>query len=65
MRPLFSHLLWRIQSLLQSEDAQNLVEYTLVVALLALGCTACMKNLSSGLSMFFVGITSVLSSSLT
>jgi Flp pilus assembly pilin Flp len=65
MRPLFPRLLCLIQTLLQGEQSQNLVEYSLIVALLALGSVACLKNLSSSLSAFFIGISSALSSSTT
>jgi pilus assembly protein Flp/PilA len=64
MRAWFSRFLLRSQELLQREEAQDLVEYALLVALVAFGASAGMKALGSGVSHAFSGISSTLSSSL-
>jgi Flp pilus assembly pilin Flp len=46
------------------ESGQNMVEYALLVALVAFGCAATMKNLASGISTEFSTVVSVLSSAM-
>jgi pilus assembly protein Flp/PilA len=53
-----------IQNLLIQEDAQDLVEYALVVALIAFGASAAMKGLSSEIKTAFNAISSDLATSL-
>ncbi len=50
------------QDLATREDGQDLVEYALVVALIAFGATAGMQSLASGLNSAFQGISSTLGS---
>jgi pilus assembly protein Flp/PilA len=45
-------------------EGQDLVEYVLVVALVALGATAAMQTLASGLNTAFTNISSQLASAL-
>jgi Flp pilus assembly pilin Flp len=47
------------------EDGQNLVEYGLVVSLIAFGCAATMKTLASGINTEFTTVISVLSSAMS
>jgi pilus assembly protein Flp/PilA len=54
-----------IKSFLAREDGQDLVEYALVVALVAFGATSALKLLGSGLNHAFTDISSTLASSLT
>ena len=49
---------------LRETGGQDLVEYSLVVALLAFGCVAGMQSLSSGISTSFSTMSSDLSTSL-
>ncbi len=58
-------LLVKAQTLAAREDGQGLVEYALLVALVAFGSTIALKNLGSGLSHAFTNISSTLASSLT
>jgi pilus assembly protein Flp/PilA len=56
-------LIWlsvKTQDLLDREEGQDLVEYALIVALLAFGATAGMKNLASGINTAFNGISTKL-----
>ena len=53
-----------LQSLLAREEGQDLVEYALVVALVAFGATAALQSLGSGLNTAFSQISTTLSSSL-
>ena len=50
----------RIQSLLSREEGQDLVEYALVVALIALGATLAMKGLGTEIAAAFTSITTQL-----
>jgi pilus assembly protein Flp/PilA len=56
-------VLFILKSLIAREDGQDLVEYALVVALIALGATAAMSQLGTGISQFFVMATTTLQSS--
>ncbi|MGA2539261.1 MAG: Flp family type IVb pilin [Terracidiphilus sp.] len=50
------------QDLASREEGQDLVEYALVVALIAFGATAGMKSLATGLTTAFHGISTTLGS---
>jgi pilus assembly protein Flp/PilA len=56
------NLVVRLRCLLILEDGQDLVEYVLIVALIALGATTSMKTLAAGLSVAFTRISTQLSS---
>jgi pilus assembly protein Flp/PilA len=58
-------LLVKLQTLTAREDGQDLVEYALVVAMVAFGSTLALKSLGSGLNHAFTNISSTLASSLT
>jgi len=53
------------QNLADSEEGQDMVEYALVVALIAFGATAGMKNVASGIKSAFSNISSQLGSSIS
>jgi pilus assembly protein Flp/PilA len=59
MKDLMLKLYVKAQNLLSSDEGQDLVEYALVLALVALGATAGMKTLASDISAAFstVGTT--------
>ena len=57
MKDIMLKLYIKFQELKSNEDGQDLVEYALVVALIALGATAAMGTLSSALSGAFTSIT--------
>lgn len=52
----------KAQNLLSSEEGQDLVEYALLVALIALGATTAMGKLASALSGAFSSVASTLNS---
>lgn len=52
-------------SLLKRNEGQDLVEYALVVALIAFGAIAAMQFLASGLNTAFSDIASVVTSNIT
>jgi pilus assembly protein Flp/PilA len=54
----------KLQALMNREEGQDLVEYALVVALIAFGAVAAMKGLSSEINTAFNVISSDLQSSL-
>jgi pilus assembly protein Flp/PilA len=56
--------LLKLQSLLKREEGQDLVEYALVVALIAFGAVAAMKGLSTEINTAFNVISSDLATSL-
>jgi pilus assembly protein Flp/PilA len=51
----------KFQDLTSREEGQDLVEYALVVALIAFGATAGMKALAGGLNTAFNNISTTLS----
>ena len=51
----------KMQSLMVREEGQDLVEYALVVALVALGATAGMKALAGGINGAFQSVSVALS----
>jgi len=58
----FYKLYTKLYFLIGSEEGQDLVEYALVVALIAFGATAGMKSLAAGLAKAFQGISTTLGS---
>ena len=50
----------KIQSFLQDEDGQDLIEYALVVALIAFAATAGMGTLATGINTAFSNISTKL-----
>ena len=55
----------RIQNLFQNQEGQDLVEYAMVIALIAFGATVALQALGTGLYAAFIAINSTLGSSLT
>jgi pilus assembly protein Flp/PilA len=51
----------RMQDLLRKEDGQDLIEYALIVALIAFAATAGMQSVASGLNSAFSNIANTLS----
>lgn len=64
MNNMMIKLYVKMQNLMNREEGQDLVEYALVVALVAFGATAALKTLGSGLNTAFSNISSTLASSL-
>jgi pilus assembly protein Flp/PilA len=60
MKNTLQGLYTKFQSLLSQEEGQDLVEYALVVALIALGATVAMKSLGTEISAIFSAITASL-----
>ncbi len=54
-----------VRSLIEREEGQDLVEYALVVALIAFGAIAGMQFLAGGINNAFSDIANVLTSSIT
>jgi pilus assembly protein Flp/PilA len=50
---------------LKDESGQDLIEYALVVALIAFAATAGMKTLANGINLAFTNIASTLSTNIT
>jgi pilus assembly protein Flp/PilA len=62
MNRMLLKLYIKFHDLASREDGQDLVEYALVVALIAFSATAGMKSLASGLNLAFGDISSKLGS---
>lgn len=65
MNNLLLNLFVKLQDLASREEGQDLVEYALVVALIAFGATAGMKSLATGINTAFSSISSQLGSALS
>jgi len=65
MNTMLLKLYVKFQDLASREEGQDLVEYALVVALIAFGATAGMKALATGLNSAFQGISTTLGSYIT
>ena len=63
MNKLMLNILVNVQNMLNNEEGQDLVEYGLVVALVAFGAVAAMKALGTEISTVFSSISSTLASS--
>lgn len=53
-----------LRNFLQEQSGQDVVEYVLLIALIAFGATAAMKGLSTAINNVFANISTTLSSSL-
>ena len=62
MTALTNNLYLYVRNLIEREEGQDLVEYALVVALIAFGAVAGMQLLATGLNNAFDNITNVLTS---
>ena len=62
MNTLLLKLLIHFQDFASREDGQDLVEYAMLVSLVAFGGTAGMRALATGLNSSFKGISSTLGS---
>jgi pilus assembly protein Flp/PilA len=60
MNNLYLKMIVKIQELASREEGQDLVEYALVVALIAFGATAGMKALGTGINTLFSNISTTL-----
>jgi pilus assembly protein Flp/PilA len=60
MKDTLLKLYIRVQNLLSQDEGQDLVEYALIVALIALAATAGMKTLASDLSSAFSSVGSTI-----
>jgi pilus assembly protein Flp/PilA len=58
-------VLVKFQNLLSSEEGQDLIEYALVVSLVAFGSTAAMGTLASSISNTFVQVGTSLSTTIS
>jgi pilus assembly protein Flp/PilA len=55
----------KIQNVLKREEGQDLIEYALVVALVAFAATAGMKSLATGINTAFGNIANTLATYIT
>jgi len=64
MNALFLMSFVRFQRLMDNEEGQDLVEYALVVAIIALGATASMQALAQAISSAFASISTTFANAL-
>ena len=60
MKDIMLKLYIKIQDLLSHEEGQDLVEYALIVALIALAATAGMKSLATAIGTTFTNLGTTL-----
>jgi pilus assembly protein Flp/PilA len=65
MSTLLLRVTFYLRALIEKEEGQDLVEYALVVALIAFGAMSGMRFLSTGLNRAFSQIATVLTSNIT
>ncbi len=65
MNNLLLKLYVKFQELKNGEEGQDLVEYALVVALIAFGATAGMSSLATGINTAFSNVSSQLGSAIS
>jgi pilus assembly protein Flp/PilA len=65
MKTRLSRFLIELSFLLRNEEAQDLIEYALVVALVAFGATAAMGTLASKITNAYTQITTTLTTTIT
>jgi len=65
MNDMLLKLYVKIQELKNGEEGQDLVEYALVVALIAFGATAGMTSLATGSNTAFSNVSSQLGSAIS
>ena len=65
MKSVSTNLFQFLRNILALEEGQDLVEYALVVALIAFGAISGMKFLATGLNNAFSDIANVLTSNIT
>jgi pilus assembly protein Flp/PilA len=65
MNTMLLKLYVKFQDLMSREEGQDLVEYALVVALIAFGATAGMKALATGINSAFTSISTQLGTAIT
>jgi pilus assembly protein Flp/PilA len=56
MNSCFVNLWIKVHSRLSEEEGQDLVEYALIIALIALGCTVGLNGLASSIQTAFTNI---------
>jgi pilus assembly protein Flp/PilA len=60
MHTVFLSLYMKFRDLKDREDGQDLIEYALLAALIALGSTAAMSNIGTAISNVFNSVSSTL-----
>jgi len=64
MNNLFLNVYIKFQILMDREDGQDMVEYALIVASLALAAVAGMKGLAGGLNTAYINLSAKLGSTI-
>jgi pilus assembly protein Flp/PilA len=60
MNNLFLAMYVKLQDLLKHEEGQDLIEYALIAALIAVAAIAGMKNVASAVNSLFSNVSSLL-----
>jgi len=64
MNSMLLNLYVKFQALKNDEEGQDMIEYALVVALIALGATTALNSLAGGISTAFTNLSSKLVSAM-
>ena len=64
MNGMLLNLYVKFQALKNDEEGQDMIEYALVVALIALGATTALNSLAGGISTAFTSLSSKLVSAM-
>lgn len=65
MQTTLSHFYRRLQNLWLRDEGQNLIEYALLVALIAFGATAALHSAAGGVNTVFTTIGATLSNAVS
>jgi len=65
MKKILTHLFDKFLCLVRHEGGQDLVEYALVIALIAFGATAGMRKVASGITTAFSNVSTQLGNDIT
>lgn len=64
MTSLFLRSFVKFQNLVNNEEGQDLVEYALIVAIIALGATSSMKSLSAMIGTLYIALSTTFANAL-
>ncbi len=65
MSSMLANVFFHVRNLIEREEGQDLVEYALVVALIAFGAITAMNFLATGINTAFSDVAATLTSNVT
>jgi pilus assembly protein Flp/PilA len=64
MNTMFLKLFVKVQDVMSREEGQDLIEYALVAAIIALGCVTLLKSMSTNIQAIFTAINAQLTAAI-